>query len=350
MTAAERLPDSPMIEVWYGRHQSFGQRGHPQRWINILGRVHQPELVTSLSYCLNKEAKQTLRMGPNRRRLTSPGDFNIELDRSELAAGDNTVTIIARDRYNHETIERVAIQHIQGRTWPMPYTIEWQTVSSIQDAAQVVDGLWELDENSVRPVVPGYDRLLAIGDYSWTDYELTVPITIHDFDPTGFRYPSYGPGVGILLRWNGHYHWKREPSRHGWWPLRSVRRWLGHDDWTDRPRWGWWPFGALGWYRWQRGKGYRVHLIGNAAIPIAEEDSKRELRLGLPYVFKVGVHSRPGQTSLYRMKVWEQAAHEPTGWDLMGPGPRGELTQGSALLVAHHVDAQFGDVSVVRPG
>jgi hypothetical protein len=227
--------------------------------------------------------------------------------------------------------------------WALPYVIEWQTTSSIQESAQVVDGRWALEAGGIRPLDLGYDRLVAVGDMSWTDYEIIVPITIHRFDPSGEQPPGNGPGVGVLVRWEGHYVWGKDHPLRRWW-LRDLRYWRKR---REQPRRGWWPLGALGWYRWSREFGYRLSILGNRAALIAEDTSGRKLQLGVRHVFKMQVETREGRTSLYRLKVWQEGAPEPPRWDLCGAGPQGELSCGSALLVAHHADASFGDVSVV---
>jgi hypothetical protein len=218
----------------------------------------------------------------------------------------------------------VHVHYTTGQHWPLPYSIDWSSAAEVQQVAQVVDGLWALDGNSLRPLALGYDRLVDVGDIAWTDYEVTVPITIHRFDPAGFAPTSGGPGVGVLLRWRGHYDWD------------------GH-----QPRWGYWPMGALGWYRWSSTLGYRLNIVGNNEVMLAEDHSGRKLAFGVRYLFKMRVESRAGQTSLYRLKVWEDGAPEPAGWDLTGAGPAGELGQGSMLLLAHQTDASFGNVTIV---
>jgi hypothetical protein len=50
----------------------------------------------------------------------------------------------------------------------------------------------------------GYDRVIAIGDALWTDYEVSATITMNALDPAGFVWPSVSPGFGITLRWPGH--------------------------------------------------------------------------------------------------------------------------------------------------
>src|SRR5262249_16243395 len=44
---------APVIDVWYGPNQNFGQNGTPQQWVNILGTVYGNKPISSLSYTLN---------------------------------------------------------------------------------------------------------------------------------------------------------------------------------------------------------------------------------------------------------------------------------------------------------
>jgi hypothetical protein len=152
----------------------------------------------------------------------------------------------------------------------------------------------------------------------------------------------------MLLRWQGHQAWKGEHSWRGWWPVRTASRLLGTEDWGEQPRWGWWPFGAIGWYRWAPRRGFRLNLMGNRGTSLAEDESGRRLAENVCYVFKLSARSRPGATSVYRMKVWENGEPEPPAWDVTGSGVADELSSGSAVLLAHHVDATFGDVQVVE--
>jgi hypothetical protein len=139
------------------------------------------------------------------------GEFNIEIDRNELTPGTNTLEITAIDRLGNTSTRTVTLNYVAGATWPLPYAVDWQTTERVSDAAQPVDGLWALEADSVRPVWTGYDRLLAIGDVTWQNYEVTVPVTIHEIDMyRGQRPNSGGPGVGLLLRWQGH--WDAPPA------------------------------------------------------------------------------------------------------------------------------------------
>lgn len=338
------------IEPWYGNEQTFGTRGAPQRWINILGRVSPAERLRSLTYSLNGEPERALATGPDKRRLAGVGDFNIELECSRLRSGDNVVDITATARDGKRTSRQVTVGWRLERSYhpsPLPHSVEWNEDEDLPEAAQVVDGLWLRTDDGIRTMEPGYDRLIAIGDQAWTDYEISVPITVHGVDPTGFRYPSNGPGVGLMTRWRGQYQWRREPGFSGSWPLRTLRRLTGRDDWSELPRWGWWPLGALGWYRWNR-RGAELSMIGNAGAAIANAPCAEPPRTGETYMFKMRCQSVIGGTGFYGLKVWIAGDDEPEAWSLRARGAEGELAHGSAVLVAHHVDATFGDV-VVEP-
>ncbi|HHQ14683.1 MAG TPA: hypothetical protein ENK16_06615, partial [Chromatiales bacterium] len=63
--AVAAVAAGPVIDIWYGGTQSFGQTGNPQIWVNILGNASDPDGVTDLSYTLNGGAPQPLSMGPN---------------------------------------------------------------------------------------------------------------------------------------------------------------------------------------------------------------------------------------------------------------------------------------------
>ena len=82
----------------------------------------------------------------------------------------------------------------------MPYSVDWSTVSDIQDVAQVVDGQWIISNGKVTPI-PGYDRIIAMGNMTWKNYTVTVPITLNS------EMTSPGANFGIALRWKEHVFW-----------------------------------------------------------------------------------------------------------------------------------------------
>ncbi len=314
--------DGPAIDVWYGSEQDFGTTGVPQRWVNVLGNVSDPDGVASLSYQLNGGDLKPLSLGPDTRRLLMPGDFNIDIDYAVLQPGANQVEIFAADANSNGSSTTVTVNYAAGHSWPLPYAIDWTTVETLSDAVQVVDGKWDFSSNGVRPVELGYDRLLAIGErFGWTDYEVTVPITIHGIDPAGYQWPSVAPGLALMLRWQGHTKWGE------WQP------WIF-----------WRPNGASAWYYY--GGGPHLELQGDASVLVADT-SGRTLTNDVPYYWKVRVETIAGTGSFYSMRVWEVGTAEPAAWDLAGWQGTDDLSTGSLLLIAHHVDATFGNLSVV---
>ena len=325
--AGEEPSSAPVIDMWQGNTQNFGFFGNPQAMINLLGNVLDADGISSLKYSLNG--------GPEKRlciasvafptcdpifRLVSPGDFNIEIDVGDLSIGQNTVHITASDSLSNQSTVAVTVQYSGGNTWPMPYVIDWNAVTRISDVAQIVDGKWILETNSVRPAVTGYDRTIAVGDILWDDYEVTVPITIH-----GFPESRHGL-VGITTRWQGHFVTDQEQPGFGWWNLGALGFFQSGDSQNGGP--------ALGIHTGQ----YDV-----------EKDYEVELDFGKPYYFKMRVESKsPGQGGHYSFKVWEVGQAEPSKWhfEIQDTSPN-QLLTGSLLLVAHRTDASFGDIVIV---
>ncbi|MFO7661450.1 MAG: InlB B-repeat-containing protein [Chloroflexota bacterium] len=334
-TTFQSSSSAPAIAVWYGPTQKFGHKGDPQKWVNILGRV-SPSNVASLTYSINGGAAQPLSIGPDTLRLAQAGDFNIELDYTDLKPGLNPVTITATDSQGGTTQAVVNVNYQGGGlSWPLQqYMYDWASVNRIDDIAQVVDGQWAIDNGRIYPTVLAYDRLVAIGDLTWRDYTVTVPVTFYGIDANGYRAPSNGPGVGILVRWAGHYD---------------------HGDGIT-PVHGWRRLGALAWYRWQRsGETYTegLQLLGRGGRIL--DTSTRQLAMGVTYYFKLDIQSpaSPTEPATYRFKVWPAKESEPVAWDFEKVNLSGEPSGGSILLLAHHVDAHFGPVQVnlksVRP-
>ncbi len=321
LLSVDARADGPVIDVWYGPVQQFGQVGQPQNWINILGNVSDSDGVASLSYTLNNGPQVSLSMGPTDRRLNEAGDFNADIAYSDLLPGPNEVIITAVDTIGDQSTYTVTVEYSSGNKWPLPYSIDWSTVSRIDEVAQVVDGKWELTPAGVRIADTGYDRLLAIGDLSWTDYEVTVPITIHELDLDGI-YPP--PGLGLLMRWTGHTDD----------PVPGLQ-----------PKAGYNPHGIIGWWSWHPEGIWallRFYLAGVSQTYTPEFE--------VPYVFKLRVESTPGEGGLYRLKVWPQSEAEPAEWRLVYQSGASNLDHGSFLLLSHHVDATFGNVTVTPVG
>ncbi|MBW3548938.1 MAG: fibronectin type III domain-containing protein, partial [Actinobacteria bacterium] len=308
----------PVIDVWYGSHQVFGERGQSQTWVNILGNVSVVDGISSLHFSLNGGPSSALSIGPDKRRLDAPGDFNVEIAYSDLKSGLNDVVITATDDLGQTSVEGVTVDYRAGITAALPYTTDWGSAVKIADDAQVVDGLWALDGDSVRSIKLGYDRLITLGDLSWQDYEVTVPVTVYGLGPGAGTPESGAPLVGLALRWQGH----------------TPRD-------SEQPAIGFYPTGAFAWYRWSDPA--RFELTGNDGSPVTRASSPT-LSFGVPYVFKARVETVAGGTR-YDFKVWEANATEPAEWLLSIEEDAGPAT-GSVGLIAHHADARFGNVSV----
>ncbi len=326
---APATADAPTIGLWSGPTLATGHRGDPQKWVNVLGNVASAVPLTALSYTLNGGPTHPLAIGPDNMRLARPGDFNIELDYTDLRPGANNVVISATDQTGATAQATTTVDYRGGGlAWtPQTYVYDWATVARIDELAQVVDGPWALDGDGVRPTVFDFDRLLALGDLSWRDYTVTVPITVYGIDESGYQAPSNGPGVGVMVRWQGHYD-------------------AGND---VTPRTGWRRLGALGWYRWQKAgpnffEGFQ--LLGHGGRELGVSD--KPLAIGDTYLFKLSVTTNvdPALPATYRFKVWRATQPEPAAWDIERRGFDNEPSGGGVLLLAHHVDARFGAVRV----
>jgi hypothetical protein len=324
---------NPEISVWYGDTQNFGQNGTPQQWVNILGTVLDPAGISSLTYTLNGGAPQNLWIGENNRRLVSPGDFNVEIDHANLNPGANNVVITAVDNLGNRSTHTVVVNYTAGVTWPSTYSIDWSSVSNIQSVAQIVDGVWAVQpDGSVRTMQPGYDRLIALGDWNnWLNYTMTAEVTMHNVDdpfipePPGF---DGGFGFGIVMGWKGHT---------------TVQYGVAL---PDQPRSGH-PFPALAWYAWDQNRAV-LELHGNTpTMPeylMAADPSDYQLSFDVKYIFKVQTQQISGSQTQYSFKVWPASATEPANWTVTAIG---DLSQGGVLLAAYRSDVSFGKVNVI---
>jgi LmbE family N-acetylglucosaminyl deacetylase len=210
------------------------------------------------------------------------------------------------------------------RLWPRSFAAQWTSNASIAQNAQVLEGQWRYEGNGVRPLTTGFDRALIVGDTDWTDYDVRMPFTLHSFNPT----TGQGAAVGIGLGWQGHNAWSQ--PRHG------------H------------PSGGLCLYARNGSDGAPTVLqIGYSPGPVddttlALEDAS--LAVGVPYVMRFRQQDgfEPGK-SRYSCKVWRADQSEPAEWDLQTdimdwPGIPGQRP-GSTVLLAHEVDATFGNTT-----
>lgn len=321
-TAALAAPKG-VIDVWYGTEQTFGYRGKPQRWVNILGSVSSPKQIIALEYTLNGGPRQPLSMGPDLHRLAAPGDFNVELAYADLKPGHNHLTIIAADTSGGTAFQDVLVKYLPDQTWPLPYSIDWNKVPALQDAVQIVDGHWKLVPGGVRTERPYYDRVLAVGDLSWTNYEVTAAVTFHGFTGPTPQGPHYGvTHAGIGLRWTGH-----------------------HDD-GKQPRVQWHPLGAAAEFQlFQDLSKCHWRILADQKGRAVSKDRTR-IVLGRTYVMKARVESLARGQTRYQAKIWPAGEAEPRKWAVESMEGPEDVSSGCLLLVAHNSDVTFGNLEV----
>jgi hypothetical protein len=325
----------PTIDLWYGNEQTFGTPGTAQRWANVAGRATDPNGVASMSYRLNGGPAVPMSIGADGRRLVNAGDFNVDLLTSNLQVGSNTVQIDALDGVGDLSSVNVTVNYQPGSPWPLPYTPNLAGASAPADVGQVVDGRWEIAGARLSTVDAdiGYDRLVAIGDGSWTDYEATFTMRVNSLaNPTG---PASGqPAAGFLLRWSGH-----NTSGGGHQPQIGVV-----PNGTGEPT----PFGAYGLWRNSTTGGGRLELRNHYSL-VQDTDSSFDLTLGQTYEVRARVVTDPGTgNSTYSFSVWEEGTPEPGVWDVefVAGTTSAEPASGSLVLLAHEADVDFGQIAV----
>jgi hypothetical protein len=67
-------------------------------------------------------------------------------------------------------------------------------------------------------------------------------------------------------------------------------------------------------------------------------------------VFRLRVDAGTGEGARYALKAWPVGSPEPATWDVVAQLSPGPPPVGSLGVVAHHVDASFGKLTVIpRP-
>lgn len=325
------------VQIWHGLRQKVGHRGHAQNDFNLMGNVVGFEELDTLSYSLNGSPPVGLNVGRNAfgdtRRLAAPGDFNADIPVSLLREGKNTIVVKARSRKGEITSVTAYVEKHEG-AYPLPAQIDWDQVDDPQEVGQYVDGQWAIGSAGLRTMRTGYDRIFLIGDTTWRDYEVKVPFIVHRVDSeTGPV--SGGNGLGILMRFTGHVNG-------------GPRNFP-----TGQPKWGYQPFGCIAFLRWKkndpdgepfkqfyRGDKNHVENYGTVAITPGRVYHMRARAVTLPDEGSEGV-------TRYSWRLWNDGDPEPSAWDWeVVQRSEHALRKGGLVLLAHHVDVSFGDVTV----
>ena len=322
--------NEPVINVWYGNEQYFGQIGQTQSWINILGNVSPEIQWEKVTYSVNEDAERPLTLGSDLHRLAKPGDFNIELSWEEVLVGENSLFITAYPETGEKYLKHVTLHVEKGNRWPLPYTVDFTEVQDLQRVVQVVDGNWRLTPEGVRTDQPYYDRVICMGDSTWTNYDVMTKMTLHNFIPPEEGPPTYNvTHFGLSLRWRGHTTDGLQPSRQ-WYPLGAQGEFLLKTD-PDSSRW-------------------RILFNGfdNGRAP--EYSEKRySYQMGTPMNFRAQVSTLPDGSTRYRFKKWLLSDPEPFHWDVTGvEEPGNDYSSGSFCIVPHNSNVTIHQ-AVVRP-
>ena len=318
--------DNPIV-FWYGPVQRFGGLGRCQRWLNILGNIADSGHLVVATFSLNGAPERSLVLGSDQHRLAAPGDFNVQLGWDEVLPGDNSLVVRVQHEQgrSHCAAVRLVVEDEDG--WPLPYEVDFTVVQNLQDVVQIVDGLWKLQDDGVRTVVPYYDRVLSMGDESWTNYETTVRLTIQGFTPSQPGPPTYDvTHFGVAMRWRGHHPDQWAPNRK-WYPLGAQGEFLLKDD-----------LEACQW---------RILFDDPKQKPPQYARGLNKLVLGQPLRVKTQIVTLPDGRSRYRFKQWPEDAPEPLAWDIEG-FEEDDYSSGALCLVPHNADFTIHGVRVER--
>lgn len=314
------------IDLWHDLPLRFGHLGRPQRWINVLGRVAVSGDDVRLWAHLNGGPARAISLGPNGTRLAAAGDFNIELDPAELLAGRNELRLEVSAFGGWGGSLVVPVEWTPERSWPLPFAADFRRLIRLDEAAQAVDGEWQLTSSGVRVREPYYDRVLALGDMSWRDYEIEAVAIFH-----GLREPVPGRDQGA-----GVVH------------AALALRWPGHTDDGIQPRVRWHPLGVTCEFRRIDGAmrfGWRM-LDPGETLPVAAK--AQTIAWDIPYRMKARVTTVGPSASRYCCKCWRADSPEPAEWDLELVKQPETVAAGGALLIAHYTDVTFVTVEA-RP-
>ncbi len=334
-------PNQPVFNIWYGNTQNFGLNGIPQEQVDILGNVSAPTGIQSASFTVNGGASQVLHVGPNSTRLTDTGDFDVEMcipgasascgAPVSLQPGPNTIVISATDNLSNTQTHTVTVNwNNNGLPWPIPYSIDWSTVTNVQDVVQVVDGQWSIQpDGTIRTQQVGSNREIALGDVTWTDYQVVAEMTINHLDCTSF-------GTGLAVGWSGHTFNSSAPQQ------------------PDQPTSSS-PLYALGWYAsYDNATPPDAELAIYANSPnfpdqvLATDNGVFKPTIGTKYIIKLSAQQNAQKTaSHYTFEIWPSGTSETNAAVVQADG---DPNLGSVLFTANGADVSFGKIQVCAIG
>ncbi len=334
-------PDAPpTVSYWYGDEQTFGALGHSNPLINILGSIRPASQAANVWYRLNDEKPRQLVIGPDLHRLARRGDFNVEIERSRLRPGKNTFRITLHDLWGRKQVANLAINYVDGKSWPLPYQVDFSKVTNLQSVVDVIDGKWTLTEVGVRTSEPYYDRTFAFGDGSWKDMELHAELIFHrhfvDFKDRAHTGPPY----------LSHAH------------ASFNMRWSGFPDDGVVPRRAWQSLGCLvalrcdlaqpkaGSYWWMHYGHARKGIQAKRSEMTRE--NRYQIELDHPYHYRMRAETVDDGNTRYSTKLWKDGDQEPSQWQMVGNDFAETVPAGSIVFVVHHSDVTLCAIEVKK--
>jgi hypothetical protein len=314
------------INCWYGKEQIFGQIALTQRWVNVLGNISPAERIKETYYQING-LLTPFNLGPDLHRLARSGDFNLDIPLTQLSEGENHLIITAISSDGDTIHEEIVLIVFKNRSWPLPFEVDFSQIERIQETVQVVDGLWKLTKDGIRTTEPYYDRVLSIGDTSWTNYEITIKATVHDWTPSQPGPPTYNVShFGVAMHWRGHHIDDLQPHRK-WFPLGAQGEFLLKEA-TDSCRW-------------------RILFDGRTETKAPNYAAGvNHLRKELPVWFKAQVINLENGSTQYQYRQWIDGITEPENWDVWGVEDH-DYPSGSLCLVPHNSDVTIHKIRIV---
>jgi hypothetical protein len=320
----------PQIHLWYGDRQRFGHLGNPQPLINVLGSIKSVGQVADAYFQLNEGRHQQMVFGGDLHRLARDGDFNIEIERSALKVGENTVRITARTPLGRDVTRELIIRYVGKFGCKPPIEVDFSKVENIQHVAEVIDGKWSLTEQGVRTAEPYYDRQLAFGDHSWKNVELRAEIIFHrhfvEFEgrnPHGPPYLSHAH-TSFCLRWAGHPEDGFLPRR-DWMNLGSLVALRCDLATPDQGSYWWMHFG-----RGIKGKPAKRSILA--------KEERFQIVPGERYRYRMRAETLSSEETRYSTKLWCAGDEEPDDWQLQAVDRSESVPSGSIVFVVHHSD------------
>lgn len=330
--------EPPEVRFWYGDEQTFGAIGHSNPLVNIVGSIRPAAQAVNIWYRLNGEKPRQLVTGPDLHRLARSGDFNVEIERSRLKPGRNTLRITLHDLWGRKRTADLLINYDAGKSWPLPYRVNFRQVTDLQSVVDVIDGKWDLTPDGVRTAEPYYDRTFAFGDDTWKDVELHAVLLFHrhfvDFEGRARTGPPY----------LSHAH------------ASFNMRWAGFPDDGTVPRRAWQNLGCLvalrrdlaqanaGSYWWMH-YGYARQGV-RAKRSEMTRDNRLQIDLNRPCHYRMRAETVGEGVTRYSTRLWMDGDPEPAQWQMVGTDFAETVPAGSIVFVVHHSDVTLRSIEV----